>query len=440
MKVILLAGGISKRIYPLHDKNLIKICGKTLIEHQIQRLRSSGFKKFLIVCNKDNHEKIREIVLKIPELEVDTVIQYKPGMAGAILACENKIGDEEILIVSSNDVVSKNAYQLILDASKGSSSEVLMLGKKVETYFPGGYLEVDQNMRINSIIEKPRRGEEPSDLVNIVVHFYRNPIQLFQYLENAQTDKDDQYEVAIDRMIKHGVKMKAIMYDGVWQPIKYPWHIYDVAKIIFDELPKLKAKTAQIAASAILKGDVIIEDNVRILEHAIINGPCYIGKDTIIANNALVRNSFLGNFCTVGFGTEIARSFVGDECWFHTNYIGDCIIDRNCSFGSGAVTANLRLDEQNINVKINGNIINSGSNKLGAIIGENVRIGVNTSIMPGVKIGSNSMIGSGIVLADDVEDEQYVRAKFLIKKSKNLFKINEKDERNEMREKLNKSI
>jgi len=49
--------------------------------------------------------------------------------------------------------------------------------------------------------------------------------------------------------------------------------------------------------------------------------------------------------------------------------------------------------------------------KLGAMIAANVRIGVNTSIMPGVKIGNNSMIGAGVTLDCDLSDNSFCVAK-----------------------------
>ena len=85
-------------------------------------------------------------------------------------------------------------------------------------------------------------------------------------------------------------------------------------------------------------------------------------------------------------------------------------MEGNSSMGSGAVLANLRLDD--------GEII-PGKNKLGAMIGKGVRIGVNASIMPGVKIGRDSFIGSGVVLDTDLEDGSFCFAKsgYSIKKN-----------------------
>ncbi|MGB9707169.1 MAG: DapH/DapD/GlmU-related protein, partial [Microgenomates group bacterium] len=45
--------------------------------------------------------------------------------------------------------------------------------------------------------------------------------------------------------------------------------------------------------------------------------------------------------------------------------------------------------------------------KLGAIIGENCRIGVNATLLPGIKIGKSTFIGPGEVIRDDVSDNKF---------------------------------
>ena len=127
-----------------------------------------------------------------------------------------------------------------------------------------------------------------------------------------------------------------------------------------------------------------LEENVRIMENAVVRGPCYIGKNSVIGNNVLIREGVhIGDDCVVGFSTEIKHSYIGDRCWFHSNYIGDSIIADRCSFGAGTITANLRFDEEEVTVLDNGRPLNSGLNRLGAIIGADSKTGVNVSI-PGL--------------------------------------------------------
>lgn len=431
MRILLLAAGRSKRMQPIPDKNFLLFNGKPLIVHQIAALKEAGFDDFVIVGGKHNLEKLRA-------LGDHTVVEQKnldEGMAGAVLATKDILDNEPVCIVSANDVVDPKAYSLVLEAAKSDEAESYIVGKKVDEYFPGGYLEKDSDDFITGIVEKPGKGNEPSDLVNIVIHCHKHPGKLIAKLEEVMTNHDDKYEVAMDALIKEGAKMKAIEFDSFWQPIKYPWHVFKVMDWFFENMEGSISDDASIAESAVIKGDVIIEEGAKVFENAVISGPAYIGKGVIVANNALVRGSMVNEGSVVGYSTEIARSYLGPDVWTHTNYIGDSVISRNCSFGSGAVTGNLRLDEGHIHVNVKGEKMSTGTNKFGLICGENIRIGINTSFNPGIKIGSNTIIGPGLSIGQDIEEGKFVKGRVELEIRDNKAKL-DPEKRGEMKGKL----
>lgn len=413
-KVLILAAGVSHRMRPIGDKSFLEFLGKPLIERQLMFLKKNGFEDIVVVGRDMNIEKIREVELRVGVKVQIAEQKDDKGMCGAVLAAKEFIGESPLLIFCSNDVVDDSALELVRG---GMNEEVdgLILGKKVEKYFPGGYLEVNAEGLITNLIEKPGEGNEPSDLVNLVVHWYREPAKLIEHLEKAESEKDDIYETAIVEMIKGGAKVKALPYSGFWQPIKYPWHVHNVFQFYLANEGRSIANSAKIAENAVIDGDVVIGENVKIFEGAVIKGPAYIGDNSVVANNALVRGSHIGADCMVGFSTEVARSFWGNKVWTHMNYVGDSVIGNDVSFGAGAVTGNLRLDDGNVSVMIKGEKVDTGEQKVGSIIGDGVRVGINTSIMPGVKIGGGAFVGAGIVVAQDVEENTFVRGDWQLK-------------------------
>jgi len=52
--------------------------------------------------------------------------------------------------------------------------------------------------------------------------------------------------------------------------------------------------------------------------------------------------------------------------------------------------------------------VDSGTNKLGAIIGNNCKTGINSCLEPGVKIGPQSMVGPNVDLQSDLEPETII--------------------------------
>jgi len=442
MKVLLLAAGKSKRIKPIENKVLLKFFGRELIVHFVEDLKVAGFNDIVVVCGQDSIEQIKSCLSdKFDEVKISYCIQEKPeeGMAGAMRSAKDLIRGEEILIVSTNDLIERKAYKMIADGIK-NAEDGLLLAKKVESYFPGGYLTI-KNGLIEGIIEKPGAGNEPSDLVNLVFHYHKNADLLIEALQKIETTSDDIYELALDNLFKSGKKYLALEYKGKWQPIKFPWHVCDAFLMGFERELEIRGENlisdkSTLAESAVIKGKVIIEEGVKILENAVVSGPAYLGRNCLIANNALVRESHLGDGCVAGYTTEIARSFLEEKVWTHSNYIGDSIIGSDVSFGAGTITGNLRLDEKEIEVEINSlGKVKSGRNKLGIITGNRIRCGINTNFMPGVKVGSDSFIGAGVNVANDLAEKSFVYLKQEVVVKENMATVNA-NSREEMKKKL----
>ncbi|MGQ9546646.1 MAG: sugar phosphate nucleotidyltransferase [Dehalococcoidia bacterium] len=410
MKAVFLCGGRGKRMFPIaEEKFFLDFLGKRLLEHQIELARQAGLSHFVVIGNPDNIGKIEEITKQIADIKVEFALQENSlGIADALKSAQRFL-QGQLLVINPNDVFSVSAYTKILSEAKKGTASSYVLGYRVQEYFPGGYLKVNSGNELLHIVEKPQPGEEPSNLVNILIHCHNKPQELLRHVETVQTTRDDVYECALDSMVRAGHRIKVVPYDGFWAPIKYPWHIFKVMRYFLDNAQPYIAPSARISQKATIEGKVVLSDNVKVLENAVIRGPVYIGANSVIGNNALVRDySHIGSNSVIGYSTEVKHSYIGDNCWFHSNYVGDSIVDDDCSLGSGTVLANFRLDEGNIQIKVGGSLIDTGCDKLGAIIGRGCRIGVNASLMPGVRVGPSSFVGPQVCLREDLQANKIV--------------------------------
>ena len=168
MKVLFLCGGVGKRMFPLtEDKFLLKFQGKTIIEHQIDAAIKSGLNRFIMVANPINLTRIEKITAQYQNAEFEFVLQEKPaGIANAVEKARHLL-KEEILLVNPNDIFENTAYANLISGYKKDKDLRFITGYKVKSYFPGGYLVVNEQGRLSSILEKPGPGNEPSDMVNI---------------------------------------------------------------------------------------------------------------------------------------------------------------------------------------------------------------------------------------------------------------------------------
>jgi len=348
-------------------------------------------------------------------------------MKGGILSVEKNFPKEHsILILSSNDMVENWFLQEFLEEKTFSQTLGKICGKKVSHYFPGGYLELESEKKIKTIQEKPGEGNEPSDLINLVIHWFKDTEKIFNSLKKQDNKKDDAYEQCIQSLIQEGEVLEAVEYKGEWQSLKYPWHILDMKSFFLQTLSNsFISNSAYVSPQAVINGPVYIEEGVKILDFAVLQGPCFIGKNSIIGNHSLVRESHIGKNCCIGHGTEIARSYLRNKVFTHQSYIGDSVVDNDVNFGAGCKTGNLRHDGGEVSILVKNNFLKSGKNKLGMFCGANSKFGVQNTFSPGVKIGKNCWTFPQVFIQKDIDENSFIKPKkeFLeydIRKNKSL--------------------
>jgi len=412
---IILAGGANRRFWPLQQKSLLRFGDQTLLERHVGALAAAGFADVIVVANPANEARMRALAEDAPAA-IHVVVQPEPlGMGDAVLQCAplltGQLADRPILITQTHDLVEPSLFRTLVDRLAGDDADGFVVGVKLTSYFPGGYLVVADGRAVD-VIEKPPPGSEPSDLMKIVDDLIRRPTDLLAALRAVDPNPADHYERALGRLMAEGT-IRVVDYPGPWVPIKYPWDVLRATELLLRGLPGeiRRGEGVYVHPSASMSGPVWLGDGVRLFAGAAVLGPAIVGARTLIGNGALVRGSIVGRDCIVGFATEVARSYLGDGCELHTNYVGDSVLGEDVAFGSGTVTANLRLDERNAILAVDGQPVDSGMAKLGALVGSHVRVGINVSLRDGVRIGSNCAIGPGLLLDRDVEDGQFVKLK-----------------------------
>ena len=139
--------------------------------------------------------------------------------------------------------------------------------------------------------------------------------------------------------------------------------------------------------------DVWVHRSARVVENAVLVGPVIVGPGSFVGHSAFVRNGvIIGANCTVGTCVEIKNSIVFDNVDLaHFNYVGDSILGHGSHLGGGAITSNYRLDERNVVVR-GAKSIDTGLNKVGAMIGDHVQVGCNVVLNPGTVLGRDCVV------------------------------------------------
>lgn len=407
IQAVILAGGIGKRIAPLginKPKAMFKIMGKPLIQHVLDAVQASGMVDRVVVVVGPGDQQIQEFLTQNPPpgMELHFTVQEKPlGQANALQTARGLVSGA-FLALNANDIYDPALLTELARKGTHENLDVCLVGREVDEPSKFGVMSFDAQGRLTGVVEKPRPEAAPSKIAVLGLYFFSAKIwEALDATPLGQTD--DQLERAYTSLIEQGGGGH-IAYDGPFASYKFPWDLLTINDLLLSRIraPRV-AESARISPLSVLDGNVIIEDGVRIFENAILRGPAYIGSDSIIGNQTLIRGGVsTGSFCVVGFGTEISHTIFGDHVWTHKNFVGDSIISDNCSFGAGTITANLRFDEAPVKVHVGDRRISSGMAHFGVIMAEDCRTGCNAVLLPGTKIGPNSAVGPGVVLEDDL--------------------------------------
>ena len=406
--ILLLAGGDSTRFWPLENKIFFSFLGKPLILFQIEELLKYG-ELVTVIANKSNATTIKRLIDNVNIKLVQILIQKEDytGMAGAIFSAKNHIKGE-VLIVNGSDLID---YSIILKLGLliNQGNKLILVGKKINEYFPGGYFKFDDNKQIIEVVEKPSKDKTPSSITKLVFDYFADINILLNHFSQIKTKNDNFYELAVNRLLSDDLKQSYFLYDSYWFGLKYPWQILMMMKNFLLTIKESRiSTTAIVSKKSIIVGPVVIGENVKMGDFVKIVGPTFIDDNSVIGDYSMIRESQIGQDCLIGSYTEVARSYIGNNVFLHRNYIGDSVLDNDVMFGAQAVTGNLRFNGEKIFSLVNEEKVDTNMNKLGAIVGNLSKVGVNATILPGVKIGKETWIGPGEVVRYDIDDKTYL--------------------------------
>ena len=173
-------------------------------------------------------------------------------------------------------------------------------------------------------------------------------------------------------------------------------NIADYPKTNLINPDKIFIKNAKVMPGAMInaeKGSVIIEDKAVISGQTYIEGPVFIGANTLINPLTKIKNSIIGKKCKIG--GEVESSIIqGYTNKAHEGHLGDSFLGEWINLGAGTSNSNLKNNYNSVKVSLNENLIDTNRVHIGCFIGDHVKTAIGTLINTGTVIGTASMIST----------------------------------------------
>lgn len=410
IKAVILAGGKGTRLSPLtfdHPKPTLKVLNKSILEHNLNELQ--GLVKEAVIVVGYKREKIESLIgSNYKKIKITYAFQEEQKGTGDAIKKALPFVDKRFIVLNGDDFYFKKDIKKCLQ----KCPSILLSSSDNPSSF--GVVDCYKDF-VRSLVEKPLEVKKNS-LVNTGLYF------LDKSFFNDKIKQSERGEYELTDYIKNIIFSERLYFVKAenWIPVSYAWNLFDASNFLMEK--NKKNNDGNQEKNTVVSRNVVIEKGALIKHGSIIEDSVYIGAGSVIGPNSFIRKgTVIGKNCFIGSGVEIKNSIIGDNSAVpHLSYIGDSIIGENCNIGGGTVIANLRFDGENIKSIVKNEKIDTGRKKMGAIIADNVKIGVNCSLAPGVSIGSNSVIGPHSFVKNNIEEDTvyYNEFKETVKKKK----------------------
>lgn len=421
MKAVILAAGEGVRLQPVtstRPKHLIKVGGKPILEHCLNALKASGTSEMLIVVHYMG-DMIRQyfgdgqkLGVRIEYVEQKSAV----GTGDAVGVVEPHVSGDFILVYGDL-LFTEKAVKSVVELHQKEKPTATMAVVPVDKPENYGIVELEKDTYIKRIVEKPNRQEAPTNLANAGI--YVLPTEIFRKIEQISASSRGEWEItdAISLMLRDETNFRiAKLSREDWLDIGRPWDLLEANRWA---LARTNHKiVGLIENGAHLIGPVTVAESARIRSGAYIEGPALIDEGSDIGPNCYIRPfTSIGKKVRVGNACEIKNSILMDGTHVgHLSYVGDSIIGEKCNLGAGTITANYRLDGRTVKMMVKDVTVDTERTKLGIVLGDNVKSGINALFMPGVKVGVNSWVGPNVVVERDLESNTVVLLKQTVEK------------------------
>jgi bifunctional UDP-N-acetylglucosamine pyrophosphorylase/glucosamine-1-phosphate N-acetyltransferase len=426
VSVVILAAGQGKRMNSALPKVLQPLAGRPMLAHVLASARALDPAAIHVVYGHGGDT----VKAAFPDADVSWVLQEKQlGTGHAVGKALPSIPDGHQVLVLLGDVplVSKRTLQrLVKDSAAG---ELALLTAVVDD--PSGYGRVirDEHGMVSRIVEEKDASDDERRVNEIntgLIAFQAGLLRRYlARLDNDNAQGEYYLTDVIALAAADGTKILGTVIQSTTEVLGINDRVQlalaertlqrEIARDLMTQGVTLAdperldvrgtltvGRDVFIDVGAVLEGNVVLGDRVRIGPHAVI-ADSKLGDDCVVHPHCVLKDVVAGPSCEIGpFArlrpgvelaskvkvgnfVEIKKSQIADGSKVnHLTYIGDTTIGRDVNVGAGTITCNY-----------------DGANKHRTVIGDRAFIGSGVMLVAPVGVGADATIGAGSTLTKD---------------------------------------
>lgn len=139
-------------------------------------------------------------------------------------------------------------------------------------------------------------------------------------------------------------------------------------------------------------GPVYLDEGVQVHPFTRIEGPCYVGKKSILLGAKCREGNSIGPMCRIG--GEVEESIVqGYSNKYHDGFLGHAYVGEWVNLGALTTNSDLKNDYTSVSVMLDGKrSVDTGSHKVGSLIGDHTKTSVGVFFNTGAYVGAMAVL------------------------------------------------
>jgi mannose-1-phosphate guanylyltransferase len=309
VKAVVLVGGEGTRLRPLTYltvKAMVPVLNKPFIEYIIRHLSHHNISEIILAIGY-KPDRITEYFTDESQLGTKLVysIETEPmGTAGAVKNAELYYVDNTIFAMNG-DIFTDLNYTDMLNFHKNKGAKVTIALTPVEDPTRFGVVETDSKQRVTRFVEKPRREQVTSNMINAGVYLVETEV-----LKRIPKGKRCMFEHDVfPSLVADGEPVFGYTTDAYWMdmgtPEKYLQLNGDLLRgksiqVGFKARNIRVDKSSYVHPQSKLTGPILIDKSCHVGKGVQLKGPVVIGSGCRIHDGASIENSVLWQDVTVG--------------------------------------------------------------------------------------------------------------------------------------------
>lgn len=433
---LILAAGEGKRMKSNMSKVLHQVCGKEMVNHVIDVMRSAGFDEVNVIVGKGKEQ----VMEKTKSRDVSFSVQEEQLGTGHAVLCAKEFlaGKEGTIAIFTGDapLIRRETVAELLRMHEEKGYSATLLTSVIDN--PTGYGRVvREGEDVARIVEQKDGTPEELAVKEINAGMYlfdvRELLSALGELKNENAQGEYYLTDVIGIMKAKGLTLGAsITQFDETRGVNSREQLAEAEEIMRKRINRfhmengvtlIDRERTYIGADVRIGMDTIIYPNNNLEGNTVIGSGCTlypdsrivdtvigdrvtvtssvvleseVGNDTTIGPFAYVRpESQIGAHVKIGDFVEIKKSCIGDGTKIsHLTYVGDAEVGKNVNFGCGTVTVNY-----------------DGTRKWKTTVGDDVFIGCNTNLIAPVTVNDGAYIAAGSTITDEVPKDSLAIAR-----------------------------